>query len=101
MITKIEFWVCILIVFVVFLLFAIIILERITRLKIKKIKIELEDLIESNKEMRKLLDEAYAKLPHDNDCAKPKINSKEFWELFEKEGYVIEVEIPDKKGGKR
>ena len=73
MITKIEFWVCILIVFVVFLLFAIIILERITRLKIKKIKIELEDLRESNKEMRKLLDEAYSKIPSKNNCAEGEI----------------------------
>ena len=35
--------------------------------KIQKI-IELEDLRESNKEMRKLLDEVYAKMPHTNDC---------------------------------
>ena len=32
--------------------------------------IELKDLRESNKEMRKLLDEAYSKMPHTNDCAK-------------------------------
>ena len=32
--------------------------------------IELEDLRESNKEMRRLLDEAYAKLPHNNDTSK-------------------------------
>ena len=74
MITRIEFWVCILIVFVVFLLYAIIILERITRLKIKKIKIELEDLIESNKEMRKLLDETYSKIPSKNNCAEGESN---------------------------
>ncbi len=35
---------------------------------LKKSIIELEDLRESNKEMRKLLDEVYAKMPHTNDC---------------------------------
>ena len=36
--------------------------------ELKKSIIELEDLRESNKEMRKLLDEVYAKMPHTNDC---------------------------------
>ena len=31
---------------------------------------ELEDLRESNKQMRKLLDEAYSKIPSKNNCAK-------------------------------
>ena len=34
---------------------------------------ELEDLRESNKEMRKLLDEAYSKIPSKNNCAKGEI----------------------------
>lgn len=34
---------------------------------------ELEDLRESNKEMRKLLDEAYSKIPSKNNCAKEDI----------------------------
>lgn len=37
---------------------------------IKKALVELEDLRESNKEIRKLLDEAYSKIPSIDNCAK-------------------------------
>lgn len=37
---------------------------------IRQALVELEDLRESNKEMRKLLDEAYSKIPSTDNCAK-------------------------------